>query len=240
MCNRKHQSEKDVQAYFEFSGIVVDPDWTDKPRPNQIFPTGKKTPRYGFVVRRQQHGNRPLVAEQMEWGFPHKVPGKRPGVMLDTFVTNARHLHYPLWRDTFANPLYRCLIPFTHFAEPHPDRGKGDDGLPKQAWFSLPDQPVGIFAGLWTETFRGRAYAFATCAPNEIVAPIHPKAMPAILRPNEWEQWLEGDAKDAKALIRPYDGPMRIQIETPPLADNPLGRPHETAAPEPDSPLFSF
>jgi putative SOS response-associated peptidase YedK len=56
----------------------------------------------------------------MEWGFPHQVPGKRPGVMLDTFVTNARHLHYPLWRDTFANPSYRCLVPFTHFVEPHP------------------------------------------------------------------------------------------------------------------------
>ncbi|MCW1432107.1 SOS response-associated peptidase family protein [Novosphingobium sp. JCM 18896] len=124
----------------------------------------------------------------MEWGFPHQVPGKRPGVMLDTFVTNARHLHYPLWRDTFADPVHRCLVPFTHFAEPHPERGKGDDGLPKQAWFCLPNQPVGVFAGLWTETPRGRAYAFATCQPNEIVAPIHPKAMPAILLPSEWER----------------------------------------------------
>lgn len=217
MCNRKHQSEKAVSNWLRDHDIASEIDFTD--RPGQLFPTGQKTARHGLVVRREAEGNRPLVAEWMEWGFAHQVPGKRPGVMLNTFVTNARHLHYPLWRDTFANPTYRCLVPFTHFAEPHPEKGKGDDGLPKQAWFCLPDQPVGVFAGLWTETPRGRAYAFATCQPNEIVEPIHPKAMRAILKPDEWDAWLEGDAKTAKSLIRPYDGPMDVQITIPKLSD---------------------
>ncbi|MBV1692556.1 SOS response-associated peptidase [Novosphingobium sp. G106] len=215
MCNRKHQSHKAINAWFEAHGEQIDIDWTD--RPGQLFPTGKKTPRHGIVGRRLPGGNRPLVAERMEWGFPHQVPAKRPGSMLDTFVTNARNLHLPLWRDAFASTLQRCLVPFTHFAEPHPAGGKGDDKLPRQAWFSLPDQPVGVFAGLWTETPRGRAYAFATCPPNEIVGAIHPKAMPAILRPEDWDAWLEGDAKTAKALIRPYDGPMVVQDATPVL-----------------------
>jgi len=199
-------------------GVAIDADWTDRPHP-QVFPTGKKTPRYGLVVRRQQEGNKPLVAEWMEWGFPHQVPGKRPGVMLDTFVTNARHLHYPLWRDTLADPAHRCLVPFTHFAEPHPDKGKGDDGLPKQAWFCLSDANVGTFAGLWTETPRGRAYAFATCPPNELVGQYHPKAMPVIVRPEDWETWLSAPAAEAKKLQRPYDGPMDVQVTTPRLTD---------------------
>jgi hypothetical protein len=43
--------------------------------------------------------------------------------------------------------------------------------------------------------------------------------MPAILLPSEWDAWLEGDAKTAKALIRPYEGPMDVQITTPRLSD---------------------
>jgi hypothetical protein len=60
--------------------------------PREIFPTGKKTARYGLVVRRAG-SNRPLEPIAMEWGFPTKVASKRdPAVKLDKFVTNARNL----------------------------------------------------------------------------------------------------------------------------------------------------
>lgn len=216
MCNRKHQSEKAVQLWLDVHGVAVDPDWSETPRPGQIFPTGKKTPRYGLVVRRQAEGNRPLVASRMEWGFPTTVKGAK-GQPLTKYVTNARNLASPFWRSSLKNPASRCLVPFTHFAEPHPEGGKGDDGMPKQAWFCLPDQPVGVFAGFWRPTERGPAYAFATCEPNAIVGAIHPKAMPAILKPGEWDQWLDGTAEEAAALVRPYDGPMDMQVSTPPL-----------------------
>lgn len=214
MCNRKHQSEKAVQRWLDLNGVAIDADWTE--RPSQIFPTGKKTPRHGLVVRRQAEGNRPLVASFMEWGFPTTVKGAK-GQPLVKYVTNARNLASPFWRSSLNNPASRCLVPFTHFAEPHPDRGKGDDNLPKQAWFCLPDQPVGVFAGFWRMTERGPAYAFATCEPNAIVAPIHPKAMPAILQPGEWDTWLDGSAEDAAALVRPYEGLMDMQVTTPRL-----------------------
>lgn len=45
-----------------------------------------------------------------------------------------------------------------------------------------------------TETLPGRAYAFATCPPNEIVNSMHPTAMPATLHPGDWDTWLDGDA----------------------------------------------
>lgn len=216
ICNRKHQSAKAIQEWLDLHGVVIEGDWTDRP-PAQIFPTGKKTPRHGLVVRRAQAGNRPLIAERMEWGFPTTVKGAR-GQDLVKYVTNARNLASPFWRSSLAKPAQRCLVPFTDFAEPHPEGGQGDDFLPKQAWFCLPDQPVGVFAGLWRQTDRGPAYAFATTEPNELVAPIHPKAMPAILRPTEWDQWLEGTAEEAAALVRPYTGTMRVQFHTPTLS----------------------
>jgi len=61
-------------------------------------------------------------------------------------------------------------------------------------WFALNgDRPLFAFGGLWSE-FRGErgtkskpipgphlVYGFLTTAPNAVVEPIHPKAMPVIL-----------------------------------------------------------
>ena len=184
--------------------------------PLEIFPTGKKTPRHGLVIRRSPAGNRPLEPVAMEWGFPTKVASKRdPAIKLDKYVTNARNLASSMWKPSISNPERRCLVPFTHFAEPHPEGGKGDDGKPRQMWFSLPDHPIAFFAGIWRPTERGEAYAFCTTAPNAIVAPWHPKSMPVILHRADLSQWLDGSADDALALVRPYDGKMLEQVATP-------------------------
>ena len=79
------------------------------------------------------------------------------------------------------------------------------------------------FAGLWT-TWRGvrgpksapvegahELFAFLTTEANVIVAPIHPKAMPVILRSQEEaDRWLEADTPDALALQRPLPDALRI------------------------------
>ncbi|PCG08705.1 DUF159 family protein [Sphingomonas ginsenosidimutans] len=215
MCNRFHQSEKAVAAAREALGAAIDVD-LDAPPPRQIFPTGKKTARHGRVFVRAVDGNRPLLEQAMEWGFPTQIRGAS-GKMLDRYVTNARNLSSSFWRPSLIHPEQRCLVPFSWFAEPDPAGGKGDDGLPAQVWFAVKDQPFGLFAGLWRDTERGPAFAFATTEPNAVVAPIHPKAMPAIVAIEDASAWLEAPADEAAVLVRPWAGELLVQRATPAL-----------------------
>ena len=53
--------------------------------------------------------------------------------------------------------------------------------------------------------------AFLTCAPNELVGAVHPKAMPVILAAEDRERWLTGSYEEIVELARPYpDDALRI------------------------------
>lgn len=66
------------------------------------------------------------------------------------------------------------------------------DGKKVPAWFAIDEsRPLCFFAGLWTKWSGVRtkmegevtvdAYGFLTSEPNDVVAPIHPKAMPTLI-----------------------------------------------------------
>jgi putative SOS response-associated peptidase YedK len=47
-------------------------------------------------------------------------------------------------------------------------------------------------------------FAFLTCEPNPLVAPLHPKAMPVILQEADYQKWLTADWAGAAKLVAPF------------------------------------
>jgi putative SOS response-associated peptidase YedK len=104
-------------------------------------------------------------------------------------------------------------------------------------WFALSDdRPLFAFAGLWRRWIGVRGtkakpvdgdhllYSFLTTEPNTVVAPIHPKAMPVILREHEWETWLRAPAQEALRLQTPLpDDELKIVVRGTAKEDGSVG-----------------
>lgn len=107
-------------------------------------------------------------------------------------------------------------MPFTSFSEFN--KAEGGD-----IWFALDDsRPLAAFAGIWTEwtgvrkvkegETTNKLFGFLTTEPNNVVGPIHPKAMPVILTtPDEIDAWLTAPIGEALKLQRPLpDDTLKI------------------------------
>ncbi len=122
-------------------------------------------------------------------------------------MTNVRNLGLPQWRRLAENPVNRCLVPLTEFCEWTPDKhdlGDRKPALKGEMWFACTDQPVFAVAGFWQRTKDGRGFTMVTCDPNELVAPVHPKAMITILAAEDQARWLTGDYDEVVRLQQPY------------------------------------
>ena len=139
----------------------------------------------------------------MRWGFPPPPNlGTRP-------VTNVRNVKSSYWRG-WLKAEYRCLVPVTSSCE-------YTDSQPKiPHWFALNEsRPLFAFAGIWrpwTGTRGTKAapaegehllYSFLTTAATDVVKPIHAKAMPVLLEPDQFETWLTAPVEEALALQQP-------------------------------------
>ena len=160
--------------------------------------------------------------QMMRWGMPSPAFVLK-GRKTDKGVTNVRNTASPHWRR-WLGPAHRCLVPFTSFSEYQAVKG----GKPKAVWFApTGTQKTLFFAGIWTEWTSVRKlaegettntlFAFLTVEPNGVVGPIHPKAMPVILRsPEALTHWLDAPVDAALKLQRPFpddglkivDGPV--------------------------------
>lgn len=153
------------------------------------------------VIRKRGRGDRKgRELRAMRWGFPPP-----PGVK--NLVLNVRNTRSPFW-EPWLQTEYRCVVPFTSFCE-WQTVGK----YKRQVWFRGREQgEVLFFAGIWREWqgLRGGeegshgVYSILTTEPNALVQPIHPKAMPVILRSSQAVQaWLEAPLEEALHLQRP-------------------------------------
>ncbi|WEK43002.1 MAG: SOS response-associated peptidase family protein [Candidatus Sphingomonas colombiensis] len=180
----------------------VEPEYPE----DEDYPPGELFPERSAFVVREMAGQRTLST--MSWGFPITVPGKRidkatgKPAMIEKPVTNVRNYTSSFWRSALSNPARRCLVPFTAFSEY--GQVRGPDGKLPLHWFTVPSRPIVSFAGVWRPSDKGDLFAFLTCPPNPLVAPIHPKAMPVLLHEDDEERWLACPFDEAIELAQPY------------------------------------
>jgi putative SOS response-associated peptidase YedK len=141
----------------------------------------------------------------MRWGLiPSWWQKPLKDMKLATFNARAESVaEKPMFRSAFKHN--RCLIPASGYYEWHDT----PDGKQPYYFTRRDGQPVTI-AGLWDEwTNKAANETLKSCAmvitePNKFVAELHDR-MPVILEAKDFEQWEQGDVKDAGALMKPAD-----------------------------------
>lgn len=118
-------------------------------------------------------------------------------------------------KPSFKNALRsrRCIIPATGFYEWKRTSDSGAKAAKQPFYFYLKDKPIFGFAGLWetwTDTANNKqieSCTIITTTANATLEPVHDR-MPVILKPENYEQWL--DEKDVRnvseleKLLVPY------------------------------------
>ena len=141
---------------------------------------------YAPVIVRGAGGRRQLMPRQ--WGVPPPPRGSHT-------VTTVRNLASPFWIGTLRHTEFRCLVPMTAFAA-----GAGASG----DWITVPSSPVFAAAGIWRDS---EVASFAVLTTGRDGSP-NGTAMPAILHPRHYAQWLNDDWKQAQGLIAPFPAEM--------------------------------
>lgn len=191
MCNRYALSVPAASLFPRYN--------VNEPANPVAAPAAELFPRKPAYVVREV--DRVRILDVMAWGFPMTTKGKS-GKDIRKDVTNVRNYTSPFWRSALANPLRRCLVPFSAFSEY--GQVRGSDGKLPLHWFDVPSQPITSFAGIWRPTDEGPVFAFLTTEPNAVVAPIHPKAMPVLLHPDDEDRWLTAPLPKALELAAPF------------------------------------
>ena len=208
MCNRyaadirKAGLEKEFYGFEEWSETRITPLLGNALL--EVFPKS-----FGPVIVRGERDA--LEWRKMRWGLPG------PATMGGAPVTNVRNTSSAHWRPVLGVE-HRCLVPFTAFSE-------YEDASPKGAkqirWFAPRDRGMLFFAGVWRvwsgdygskkepNVGEHRLFSFLTTEANDLVRPVHAKAMPVVLAtPEAREEWLTVSAAsvaEIQSRVLPVD-----------------------------------
>ena len=163
---------------------------SEQPRDNRFNPV-ELAPRSRAYVVREEAGQRLL--DVMSWDVLGGA-GKWP-------MTNVRQLGLAQWRRLAERPENRCLIPLTWTPDTY-QIGAGKP-LKGETWFQVTNQPIFAVTGFWQRTASSNGFTMVTCDANELVAPIHSKAMITILDRKDHARGLECGYDEVVALQRP-------------------------------------
>lgn len=146
---------------------------------------------------------------QLRWGL---VPAWAKDAAVGHKMINAR-AETAADRPAFCEAMRRrrCLIPADGFYE---WKRAGKEKLPY--CFTLADDAVFAFAGLWEQWRSPQGQAVESCtilttSPNEWVRDVHDR-MPVILPPEAYDLWLDPGftrVEELQPLLQPYPGVMR-------------------------------
>jgi putative SOS response-associated peptidase YedK len=157
----------------------------------------------------------------LRWGL---IPSWAKDAAMGSRLINARSetvTEKPAFREAFKHR--RCLIPADGFYEWQPVTNR------KQPYFfRLKDDRPFAFAGLW-ESWKGasgervESCSILTTEANELLRGVHDR-MPLILHPEDYELWLDDDARKRemlKELLRPYAASEMVAHPVGALINNP-------------------
>ena len=179
-----------------------------------------------LAVRETSEGRE---ATLFKWGL---VPRWAKDAAIGNKLINARSetvTEKPSFREAFARR--RCLVPADGFYE---WSRRGDRKRP--FYFHMTDGEPFAIAGLW-EHWESEGGPLETCTlltteANELLASYHDR-MPVILRPEDYEMWLDASVCRAELLklLRPYQREEMSAYEVSLLVNNPANEGRHCTAP---------
>ncbi|MCK7546180.1 SOS response-associated peptidase [Marinobacter bryozoorum] len=130
--------------------------------------------------------------------------GYRPNPKFHTFNARSDRLtSSPLWKKVY--PSHRCIVPVSAF---HEWQGK-------QVYNIHPKGEATALAGLWQSWHFGEeqvsSFTVITLPPHPRFSHIHPKSIPLMLRPQDFDLWLDPDFHHTDAFVHL----MKTHIPTP-------------------------
>jgi putative SOS response-associated peptidase YedK len=211
MCGRFTLALEQSELQGEFMGIE--------------FPT-QYAPRYNIaptqpVLAIPNDGRR--EAEFFIWGL---IPSWAKDPTIGSRLINARAetlAEKPSFKGSYKYK--RCLIPADGFYE---WKATASARTKVPHYIQLKTGRPFAFAGLWTEWRNAdgselRSCTIVTTEPNELMASIHSR-MPAILRAEDRESWLEPAAREPavlRHLLKPYPADLMRAFPVSTLVNNP-------------------